>query len=339
MRILLAMVLSTVFLFGIDVKDMFGRDVHIKENKKIVCLGPGALRLASYLGLQDRLVGIEKTELKFDLKAAYRATFDKKTIKALPIVGQGGPGKLPNLETLVSLQPDIIFTSFLSKEQIDLISTKTKSVVVALSYGATYGGEGDKSKLVAVKKSLKLMAKIMDKQKRAEELISFMKVQEEKLSLLKLASKKIYIGGIGYKGAQGITSTESAYPSFKLLSLDNEILQGKRGHLFINKEALLAYDPQIIFLDLLGKKIVKEEIAQNKRVFQSIDAFKNQKVFWLYPYNFYNTNIENVYINSWMISSYFGQDVKLEDIKKEVYTKFLGKKAYKTLQKSKFYKL
>ncbi len=45
---------------------------------------------------------------------------------------------MPNLETLVSIKPDIIFTSILSLEQVNLIQNKTKIPVVALSYGASY---------------------------------------------------------------------------------------------------------------------------------------------------------------------------------------------------------
>ena len=138
-RLFLIAMLFTSSLLSITIQDMFDRKVEIKDTKKIVCLGPGALRLVSYLNLQDHIVGIEKLEKKYDLKAPYRTILDKKTLQSLPVVGQGGPGKMPNLETLISLNPDIIFTSFLSKEQVELIQKKTNIPVVVLSYGATYG--------------------------------------------------------------------------------------------------------------------------------------------------------------------------------------------------------
>ncbi len=329
MRTFLISVLFINIVFAQSITDMLDRSVEIKDTKKIVCLGPGALRLIAYLGLQDRLVGIEKLEKKYDLKSPYRAILDKKAIKSLKVVSQGGPGKMPNLETLITLNPDIIFTSFLSKEQVELIQKKTKIPVVALSYGASYGGAKKLGKLEAIKSSLKLIADITGKEKRADELISFMQKEEAELAKLKLSSQKVYIGGIGYKGAQGITSTESAYPSFKLLKLENKILKGKKGHMFINKEAILAYDPQIIFLDFLGKKIVKEELKSDKKIYSKLDAFKNKKVHWLYPYNFYNTNIENVFINSWYIASYLGHSVDLKTKKEQIYKMFLSDKGLK----------
>lgn len=342
MKAIIVLALLFNIMFGMDIiniKDMFGRDIRIKENKRIVCLGPGALRLAGYLKLQERIAGIEKLELKYDLRSPYRAAFDKKEINSLSIVSQGGPGKMPNLETLVTLGPDIIFTSFLSKEQVQLIQDKTKIPVVALSYGATYGGAKKQSKLEAVKNSLKLMGKITGKNKRAQELVEFMELQEKQLAKIRFTGKKVYIGGIGYKGAQGITSTESAYPPFELLNIKNELLKDKKGHFFINKEALLSYNPDIIFLDYLGKKIVKEELVNDKKLYGTIEAFKQKQVFWLYPYNFYNTNMENIFINSWKIASYLGLDIDLKAKEEEIYKKFLGEKGFEAMQKIKPYKI
>ncbi len=338
-KLFLLAMLFTSSLLSITIHDMFDRKVEIKDTKKIVCLGPGALRLVSYLNLQDHIVGIEKLEKKYDLKAPYRTIFDKKTLQSLPVVGQGGPGKMPNLETLISLNPDIIFTSFLSKEQVELIQKKTNIPVVVLSYGATYGGVKQDNKLQSIKNSLKLIAKITQKQTRANELIEFINQQEKELSSLTLTNKKVYIGGIGYKGIQGITSTESSYPSFELLHLKNDILEDQKGHFFINKEALLSYNPQIIFLDYLSKKIINEELEKDKKIFNSITAFQQKQVYWLYPYNFYNTNIENVFINSWLIASYLQKDIDFQAKQKEIYKMFLGKRGFEIFEKNNPYKL
>jgi len=338
-KLFFVIMIFTSSLLSITIQDMFDRKVEIKDTKKIVCLGPGALRLVSYLNLHENIVGIEKLEKKYDLKAPYRAIFNKATIKSLPVVGQGGPGKMPNLETLISLNPDVIFSSFLSKDQVELIQKKTKIPVIALSYGATYGGVKKDSKIQAIKKSLKLIAKITQKESRATNLIEFINRQEKELSSLTLTNKKVYIGGVGYKGAQGIISTESNYPSFELLNLKNDILKNKKGHFFINKEALITYNPQIIFLDYLSKKIINEDVKKNKNIFDSITAFKEKQVYWLYPYNFYNTNLENVLINSWLIASYFQKDINFQTKQKEIYEMFLGEKGFEVFKKDIPYKI
>lgn len=331
-KIIYLFVLFLTTVFSQTFQDMYNRTVTINQNEKIVCLGPGSLRLLTYMQSQDALAGIEKLELLFDYKAPYRAALDQKFLKTLPIVGQGGPGKMPNLETLISLKPDIIFTSFLSKEQVELIQQKTKIPVVALSYGATYGGSKDQSKLSSIKNSLKLIGNILDKNNRAHELISFMDQEEQSLAQLLLDKNSLYIGGIGYKGAQGINSTESHYPPFELLHIKNEILKDHIGHGFINSETLLSYNPKIIFLDQLGKSIILEELKNQDAIYKNIDAFKNEKIYWLKPYNFYNTNIENVYFNSWLIASYLGVNVNINEQMQRIYSLFLGQEATLQLQ-------
>lgn len=325
MRLLFLIILLNFTLNAKTFIDMYNREVEVTNNNKIVCLGPGTLRLITYMQLEKKLVGIEKKELRFSPNSAYSLVLDKKFIKSLPIVGQGGPGKMPNLETLINLKPDIIFTSILSPKQVALIQEKTKTPVIALSYGSNYSGKNNKEdKIEAVKKSLLLIAKIMDKQNRANELISFMNKQKEALRKVKIDDKAVYVGGVAYKGLHGITSTESDYPAFKLLNIKNPILQNHIGHAFVNKETLLSFNPEVIFLDSVSKKIILEEIEKDKAIYKHIKAFKNNNIYWLYPSNFYNTNIENIYINSWLIASYFGKNIDIKKVKKRVYEKFLG---------------
>ncbi|PPK62026.1 iron complex transport system substrate-binding protein [Malaciobacter marinus] len=326
MRLLFLIILLALTLNAKIFVDMYDREVKITNNNKIVCLGPGTLRLITYMQLEKKLIGIEKKELRFSPNSAYSLVLDKKFIKSLPIVGQGGPGKMPNLETLISLKPDVIFTSILSPKQVALIQKKTKTPVIALSYGSNYGGKNNKEdKIEAVKKSMLLIAQIMDKQNRADELITFMNKQKEALKKITIDDKAIYVGGVAYKGLHGITSTESDYPAFKLLNIKNPILQNHIGHAFVNKETLLSFNPEIIFLDLVSRKIILEEIEKNKAIYKHIQAFKNSNIYWLYPSNFYNTNIENIYINSWLIASHFGKDIDIKKVKERVYKKFLGK--------------
>lgn len=308
--------------------DMFNVEVDIKSNKRIVCLGPGTLRLVKYLNLEKRLVGIEKRELNFNPNSTYTLALDKDFIKSLPLIGQGGPAKMPNLESLIILKPDIIFASFLSKEQINLIKKRTKVPVVALSYGQTVK---NKKKLDLIKESLTLLGNIMDRKKRVKEILDFMNQEQEKLLKVKIDDSLIYIGGLANRGIQGITSTESDYPPFEILNINNKILKQTKGHTFINNETFLYFNPKTIFLDTLSKKLVQEEIKRNRKIFKNINAFKNKRVYWLYPSNYYNINVENIFINSWIIASKFKKDIDIEKAKKRVYKSFYKEDIYKKI--------
>ena len=102
MKLFLTLILSLYFAFSTTIKDMQNRDITLpKEIKKIVAIGPGALRLIFMLNAKDMLVGIEKIEHKAISFSEYRTILGKEKIQSLPIIGVGGPNKLPNLEKLI----------------------------------------------------------------------------------------------------------------------------------------------------------------------------------------------------------------------------------------------
>ncbi|MBN2833116.1 MAG: ABC transporter substrate-binding protein, partial [Campylobacterales bacterium] len=155
-KILSLLLLFAPMLFSQTYTDMLGREVSLEKSDKIVCIGPGALRLAVYLGLETRLVGIEKTEKDPSLLSPYRTFLGKEKISKLPIIGTGGPGKMPDLEALLVAKPDFIIASFVDKNQLELISSKTNIQLIAISYGASYGGTSKKN-LEDIKNSLLLL--------------------------------------------------------------------------------------------------------------------------------------------------------------------------------------
>lgn len=302
----------------------------IQSYKTIVAIGPGALRLVTYMNLQDKLVGIEKIEQKAISFSEYRTVLGKDKILSLPLIGSGGPGKLPNLEMLIQLKPDVIIASFVDKNQLDLISQKTNIPIILLSYGSGYGGNDDK--LQAIKKSLLLLGKVFDKQNRAKELIDFMNTQEKELQSYQIPQKILYAGGMGFKGAHGITSTEKDYPPFKILGITNPLTQkSKSNHLFIQEESLIAQNPDIIFIDMLGKKIVQENFEAKKALYSSLKAYQTNNIYYLLGYNFYNANIANIYIDSWIILQKLGYKIDIKEKMEEIYNAFYPHEAQKLL--------
>lgn len=302
-----------------------------KAPKSIIAIGPGALRLVTIMNLQNRVIGIEKVEQKAISFSEYRTVLGKKMIISTPIIGVGGPGKLPNLEKIIMLNPDMIITSFIGKKQLELIHQKTKIPILSLSYGLGYGGS--EQKLEAIKKSLLLLGRTFNKEKRSQEVISFMDSQENEFKTYKIKNKNLYIGGIGFKGAHGITSSEKNYPSFELLNIINPLtISAKTNHMFIQKESLLTQNPNMIFLDMFAKKIIKEDFIKQKKLYKSLNAYKNNKIYWLLPYNFYNTNIANVYINSWIILQKLGHNIDIEAKMSEIYDIFYEGNSRKLLK-------
>jgi len=331
-KCLLVLMVLLSSLWAESYTDMLGRSVDIKSSSKLVFLGPGALRLGVYLGLEERLCGIEKTENDASPFSPYRTFLGKERIAKLPIIGTGGPGKMPDLEALVVHKPDLIVASFLDKNQLDLIQSKTGIPVLALSYGASYGGSTQQ--LLSIKNSLLLLGKVTQKLPRAEALVTFIGEQEAKLSTLNVAQKRVYVGGLGYKGAQGINSTEANYPPFELLGLKNALFEDKEalGHHFIDMEALIKADPEVIFIDRFGKAKVAQEYAAKKALFDTLSAYKKGNVKDVLGYNFYSTNVENLLLISYQIASNLGVSVELEHEANSIFKAFYGEKGVALLK-------
>jgi len=288
-------------LFGGQFRDLLDRKVTIEGSpKSFVAIGPGALRLAVYLGLNDMVVGIEGTEASSIALAPYRNSLGKEKIESLPKIGQGGPGVMPNLEAIATLKPDIIIASFFDKATLDMIEAKTKTPVVAVGYGSGYGGDADK--FTDVKNSIKLLGTIFDKNIVANSIVTFMDRESVILRDELKVRPSVYIAGIGFKGAQGFFSSEGDYLPFEMLGLKNSVTSQK-GHITLQKESVLSVNPEYIFMDKMGERLIKEEMKKDEKYFTQLKAFQSGKVKTLPPYNFYNTNIENCFINAYIIKN------------------------------------
>ncbi len=309
------------YSFAYSLEDMLGRDVDVSKADRLVFIGPGALRLGTYAGAYDKLVGIERIELKKGKMVPYRNFLKQKNVLDLPIIGEGGPGKMPSVEALINSKAQLIIASFVDKNQVKLIEQKTKIPVFVISYGNGYGG--DMGKLNSIKKSLGLIGKIIKKESRVNELISWMDEEEKKLASLKLSNKTVYVGGIGYKGPWGIQSTEMDYLPFLFTKANVALKTKKRGHLFLDIEKVLELDPDIIFIDKGGVKKFEEQKKKKGALFANMKAFKNNNVHEVPIFNFYNTNVENSFYASWVVAKSLGAEVELEKEKKRIFSIFL----------------
>lgn len=317
MRLLLITFLFSVSLFAKTYTDMIGRDVEIESTpKSFVAFGPGALRLMVYLGLEDKAVGIEKVEQKSIPLSPYRVALGAEYIKSLPVIGQGGPGKVPNLEAIIKLKPDVIVASFVDRKVADMIFEKTNIPVFVVSYGSGYGGEGDK--FSDIKESLLDLGELFGVSQRAKSIVDEIEKEQNILSKKLKEKPTVYIGGVGYKGAQGFSSSEGDYISFELLGLKNSVIE-EPGHHFLQKEAILKADPEYIFIDRIGQGIYKDELQKDGEFFGKLGAYKSGSVYILPPYNFYNTNLENTIVNAYIIASKLqGSAFPSEDVRRVV---------------------
>lgn len=314
----------------ITITDMAGRTVEVPAGAdRIVCFGPGTLRLITYLQATDKVVGIEGGfEKESPSGRPYRLAHPELT--DLSIIGSAGPSFVPNHEATISVKPDVIFVTYIEPRMADDLQEKTGVPVVVLSYGqlATFDNED-------VFNSLKTSGKIINKEDRAEEVIQFIKnisndLNDRTKDIADEKKKTVYVGGLGYKGHHGITSTEAGYPPFKSLNAKNVVDElNSDGHVFVDKEKILDWNPDILFIDGGGHKLVMDEYYETPEFFNSLKAVQNEEVYGLLPYNFYTTNIDTALADAYYIGKIIYpdefKDIDPEKKANEIYTFLDGK--------------
>jgi len=323
------LILSIVlFSEGIVIKDLLGREVEVPSNvNRIVAVGPGALRLIAYLKATDMVVGVEDFEKLRPSGRPYILAYPE--LKELPSVGPGGPGKLPDLESLIALQPDVVFITYVDRKTAQDIQEKTGIPVVVLSYGnlGTFEDED-------LFRSIELAGKILGREEKAHEVVDFIKKAQEDLTTRSegVESPTVYVGGIGYKGAHGIDSTEAKYPPFVVLQARNVVDELGEGHKFIDPEKLLVWDPEYIFIDENGLNLVLDDYSKHREFYESLSAVKRGKVYGILPYNYYTTNIGTALADAYFIGKILYPerftDIDPEEKADEIYEFLLGKRVY-----------
>ena len=325
----------------IDVTDMAGRHVKAPFNpERIICLGPGTLRLIVYLQAESRVAGVEDMEKMNPGGRPYWIAHPE--LHNLPRCGPGGPagtGKKPDLETVLSLSPDLIFTTYMEDTMADDIQKTIGIPVIVLSYGeyATFDE--------AIYRSLSLAGRIMDKEKRAGSVIEYIEslrkdMHDRTRDIPDDAKPAVYVGGIGYRGSYGIESSEQSYIPFKWLNADNiaERVRASSGsHVFMNKEMLLKFNPEVIFIDGGGMTLVKDDFNKKPEYYNALLAFLEQNVYTLLPFNWYATNVGTALADAYAIGKILYpeqfKDMDPENKAGEIYKFLLGTNVYKEMKK------
>jgi iron complex transport system substrate-binding protein len=322
----------------ITVTDMTKRNVIVpKDPQRIICLAPGTLRLICYLGAQDKLVGVEEYEKKRQVGRPYRLA--NPQLAQLPSVGPGGPKSIngePDLEAVIKVKPDVIFISYMKAPNAEALQKKLGIPVVVVTYGRFASFDP------VVFQSLRVLGTILGKDKRAEDLVSF--IESARKDLLKRVagvkdSEKVstYCGAIGYKGYQGIESTDATYVPLEWVKARNvaKELQPK-GHFFIDKEKLIAWNPQVIFIDAGGLKLVREDFRKKRDYYKELRAVKDNAVYLLLPFNSYMTNIGTAVADAYACGTVLFperfNDVDLAAKTDEIYRFFVGKPVYEKMK-------
>ncbi|HDJ33423.1 MAG TPA: iron ABC transporter substrate-binding protein [Bacteroidetes bacterium] len=319
-----------------ELVDAAGREVHVPDTvRSVIALRSGALRLLCYLDVAGRVQYIEGNEQRRDVPYLFANPF----LRELPLIGAGNHY---DPELLATAGVDLIVATYMSRQEAARLQQVARTPVFVLEYGDLNRKKDD------LYHSLKMLGKIFYREARADSLIGFM--EETMSEYLRRADRgrageiSAYVGGVAYRGAHGITSTEPVYPPFRFLGIRNcgetlgEVVSSpvtSQENAFIEKEQLIAWNPDYLFLDVAGRQIWAEEIEQEV-LKENLKAVRQQQVYTVLPYNWYATNFGNLFCNTWYIGKVIFpecfSDVDPRQKCREIYRFFLGKDVFERMQ-------
>lgn len=317
------------------VTDLVGRTVEVDAPvEKVAAIGPGALRLVCYTGDASKVVGIENMEKQYSTGRPY--ILANPELLDLQVIGQGGPDSTPDPEMLMNVDPDVIFVAYLvDSSKADELQSKTGIPVVVLSYGQL--GTFDEEVLT----SIELVGQITGSQERAGEVVEYLNecqadLQDRTADIPDSEKPTVYAGGLGMKGTHGIESTSGDFPPFTSINAKNVVDEtGTDGSVMIDKEQLLEWNPDFIFIDESGLGMVKEDYAANPSFYDSLSAAKDGSLYGYLPYNYYTTNIGTALADSYFMGKTIYpdafQDIDPPEKADEIYQFLVGKPLYERM--------
>ncbi|WP_034602982.1 ABC transporter substrate-binding protein [Maridesulfovibrio frigidus] len=289
LNLLCALALSCLVLFAgpamaeRSVTDQLGRTVTIPDVvNRAVILQHQTLDIAIQLGAADSVVGILEKWEKYLPGAA-------KSIKNIENMPTPGGLKSVNMETLLTLNPDIVFvTHYAPKDMIEQITTAGIPVVAITLYNAGYEQASvlnpelkDASKAYndGLKEGINIIADIFSKQQKAEKLIAVINANQKIL--------KSHLGTI--EEAKRVRcymarSNLRTYGRGKYTSVIMERAGGVNvaaaeivGFKEVSMEDVLRWNPEVIFVQWRHRKVAKD--LTTDPIWKQINAVKNNKVF------------------------------------------------------------
>lgn len=312
--------------FGRKVTDALGREVALPDTvRRAVCIRASAIRLVVYAGGASCLCGVEEQETR---NREYTHILAHPGLARKPVIGPGMGG---DAELIVTVCPEVIFMSCTTAGDADELQRRTGIPVFTIEYG-----DLGRNRPVFYR-SLRQIGEVLHTEDRVDTLIAFIDAQIADLRKRTAGAdkdRKVYVGGISYKGQKGIVSTDPYYAAFGFLGVDNVASALDSAYVSpvngadIDWEQLVSWDPDVIFVDAGGWPLVREEFGRHPGLNRLLKAHRTRQLYALWPYNNHHSNFEVMLTNAWyagkvLYPECFG-DISMEEKADEVMTRFVG---------------
>ncbi len=330
-----------------EIMDSAGRRHQVPvPAERVICSGPGCLRLLVYLQAQDRVVAVDDIEKKRPQFDARPYSLANPHFKTLPMFGEFRGYDNPELILSLHPAPQVIFkTSPTMGHDPEKLQQKTGIPVIILDYGDL---EHQRPNLY---ESLRIMGRVLGKQERAEEVIGYFDslisdLAQRTSNLPNDSRRSCYVGGIAMKGPHGFQSTEPGYPPFVFVNARNvaqdpSAIGRPTAAASVAKEKIVEWNPEILFLDLstlqMGEKSGGLFELRTDPSYRTLDAVGRSDVYGLLPYNWYTQNFGSILANAYFIGKrlypYRFTDVEPVAKADEIYAFLVGRPVFQAMNR------
>lgn len=295
----------------VKVVDMRGRTVYVDEDvQSVICLSASSLRLISYFGAVDMVVGIDS----FDANALgspanyYKATY---RIAYMNISSITSVGSEANFAAINDTGADVIFTSVEDVGVLNDLQNKTNIPVVGLNAQGSF----DIDNMTEFSRQLNLIGKVLGMEDRAEELIDGItslldELEGHRSQIASSDFRDAYVGGMFYFMQGGLYKTTGKYLPFDLTCANNvmpDVNNGNPYDTFITD--VMDADPDYIFIDSMTYASSLAKFLEDQGSLANVTAVENQDIYTTLVYKYYGTNWETEMINAFYIGSVLNPDV------------------------------
>ena len=311
------------------IVDGLGREVEVPVKvERIVTLG-NASRMAAYLGLADKMVSVANGDLNTSLFMAY-GVFNQELWAELPVVASGGYGEV-NPEAILAAEPDVILCTY-EEDIVANIEDQLGCMVVAAPQGTLFGEDYELA--------LRVFGDACGVSERAEAIIA--KIHEclddldARTAEIPDDDKPLCLGAAatfrGGHGISGVSANSAILAAVHAKDAAEGLADGKPKGVEVDREQILAWDPDVIILDAGNLELIAQEYAEDPAFFGELSAVKNGQV---YQWPNATANYTNVEIP--LVSAYFAgsllypeafEDVDFEAKAAEIFEFFLGHEGY-----------
>ena len=312
------------------IVDALGREVELPAQVETVAALGNAPRLCVYLQVQDRFVTINQGDLSDSSFMAY-GWGNQEAWEKLPIATSGGYGVF-HPEVLLEADPDVILCTY-EADIVKDIEEQTGLPVVAVAQGTLFGEDYEQA--------LRILAVVCGVEERAEELIAYLNGCLEDLDArtkdIPDEDKPLLLGAAAtFRGFHGIQGVYVDSPVFSAVHA-KDAAAGLEKQSFdtgveVDKEIILNWDPDIIFLDSGNLGLVKTEYSDDPGFFEQLKAVENGQVYQCPNSTANYTNVEIPLANAYYIGSILYPeafaDVDFEAKAAEIFETFLGRDGY-----------